>query len=80
MELFLIYNLPLDGEEQGRMLPFGKHPIATASCRDVVRKVKAKVGLDLARDVKGNEKAFCKYIDDKRKTRENVGPLMGQGT
>ncbi|KAK4810492.1 hypothetical protein QYF61_004272 [Mycteria americana] len=32
--------------------------------------------LNLARDVKGNKKGFCKYIGDKRKTRENVGPLL----
>jgi len=42
----------------------------------MVREVTAKVGLDLAKDVKGSKKGFCKQIDDKRKTRENVGPLM----
>lgn len=34
--------------------------------------------LNLARDVKGNEKGFCKYISDKRKTRENVDPLLNE--
>lgn len=37
---------------------------------------KVKVGLDLTGDVKSNKKRFCKYIDDKGKTRENVGPLI----
>ena len=32
--------------------------------------------LNLARDVKDNKKGFCKYIGDKRKTRDNVGPLL----
>lgn len=32
--------------------------------------------MDLARDVKGNKKGFCKHIHDKRKIRENVGTLM----
>ncbi|KAK4827483.1 hypothetical protein QYF61_018783 [Mycteria americana] len=37
--------------------------------------------LNLARNVKGNEKAFCKGISSKRKIREKVGLLlMGQGT
>jgi len=31
--------------------------------------------LNLARDVKGNKKAFYRYVSDRRKTRENVGPL-----
>ena len=34
--------------------------------------------LNLARDVKDNKKGFCKYIGDKRKTRENVGPLLNE--
>ncbi|GAB0197821.1 hypothetical protein GRJ2_002247500 [Grus japonensis] len=39
---------------------------------DQVRKAKALIELNLARDVKGNKKSF---YSDKRKTRENVGPL-----
>ncbi|GAB0189884.1 mitochondrial enolase superfamily member 1 [Grus japonensis] len=31
--------------------------------------------LNLARDIKSNKKSFCRYVSDKRKTRENVGPL-----
>ncbi|GAB0183275.1 hypothetical protein GRJ2_000792800 [Grus japonensis] len=33
---------------------------------------------NLARDVKDNKKGFCKYIGDKRKTMENVGPLLNK--
>ncbi|KGL87978.1 hypothetical protein N301_00234, partial [Charadrius vociferus] len=42
---------------------------------DQVRKAKAQIELNLARDVKGYKKSFYVYISDKRKTRENVGPL-----
>ena len=46
------------------------------AARDQVRKAKALIQLNLARDVKGNRKSFCRYIGDKRKTRENVGALQ----
>lgn len=29
--------------------------------------------LNLATDVKNNKKGFCKYISDKRRTRETMG-------
>lgn len=47
------------------------------SCRDGVRKGKASLGLILAGDVKCNRKGFYKYINCRRKTRENVGTLLG---
>lgn len=31
--------------------------------------------MNLARDVKGDKKGFCKYLNCKRKTRENTGML-----
>ncbi|GAB0208273.1 mitochondrial enolase superfamily member 1 [Grus japonensis] len=34
--------------------------------------------LNLAKDVKDNKKGFFKYISSKRKTRENVGPLLNE--
>uniref|UniRef100_A0A8B9PGQ4 Reverse transcriptase domain-containing protein n=1 Tax=Apteryx owenii TaxID=8824 RepID=A0A8B9PGQ4_APTOW len=49
---------------------------AVRVCRDVTRKAKARLELNLARDVKDNKKGFFKYISSKRKTRENVGPLL----
>lgn len=34
--------------------------------------------MDLARDVKDNKNSFWKNIGDKRKTKENVGPLLNE--
>ena len=45
-------------------------------CRGVARKAKVHLELDLARDVKEN--SFCKYIGSKKKTRENVSPLLDE--
>jgi len=41
----------------------------------VVRKAKAVIELNLARDIKGSKKNFCSYVSDKIKTGENIGPL-----
>ncbi|PKU44522.1 rna-directed dna polymerase from mobile element jockey- hypothetical protein [Limosa lapponica baueri] len=46
------------------------------AARDQDRKDKAQIELNLVRDTKGNTKSFYRYIDDKRKTRENLGPLQ----
>ncbi|GAB0175757.1 mitochondrial enolase superfamily member 1 [Grus japonensis] len=51
-----------------------REPVRAA--RDQVRKAKALIELNLARDVKGNKKSFYRYVSDKRKTKENVGPLQ----
>jgi len=48
------------------------------ACRDATRKAKAHLELSLARDVKDNKKSFFKYINSKRKTRENVGLLLNE--
>lgn len=45
-------------------------------CRDMTRKTKAHVELNLARNAKDNNKGFFKYISSKTKTWENVGPLL----
>ena len=47
-------------------------------CMDATRKAKAWLELKLARDVKDNKKGFYKYVNSKRKTRENVGPLLNE--
>ncbi|XP_068785519.1 uncharacterized protein [Struthio camelus] len=47
-----------------------------SSSREQEGWAKAQLELNLARDVKDNKKAFFKYIRSKRKTRENVGPLL----
>jgi len=43
--------------------------------RNEARKAKAQTEFNLSRDVKVNKKGYCKYITDKRNTRENVDPL-----
>ncbi|GAB0210007.1 hypothetical protein GRJ2_003466500 [Grus japonensis] len=48
------------------------------AARDQVRKAKALIELNLARDVKDNKKNFYRYVSDKRRTRENVGPLRNE--
>lgn len=45
----------------------------------MTRKVKAYLELNLARDVKDNKKGFFSCISSKRKSRENVGPLLNEG-
>ena len=40
------------------------------TCREAMRKAKAHLELNLARDVKDNKKGFFKCISSKRKTRE----------
>lgn len=43
-----------------------------------VKQARAQMELNLVRNVKGNKKCFCKHIGDKRKTKENVGPLLSK--
>lgn len=45
-------------------------------CREKIRKSEVKNELHLVRAVKDNKKSFCnEYIGQKRKTKEDVGPL-----
>jgi len=48
------------------------------ACGDAMRKAKAHLELNLARDVKDNKKGFSKYISSKRKSRDNVEPLLNE--
>ncbi|GAB0209770.1 mitochondrial enolase superfamily member 1 [Grus japonensis] len=48
------------------------------AAREQVRKAKALIELNLARDVKDNKKSFYRYVSEKRRTRENVGPLQNE--
>lgn len=41
-----------------------------------MRKAEAQIELNTARDVNGSQRGSLKYVIDKRKTRENVGPLL----
>jgi len=58
----LVYIFGYFGRGMGGSLPF--------------RKAKALTELNLTRDVKGNKKAFYRYVSDRRQTRENVGPFQ----
>ncbi|GAB0203645.1 mitochondrial enolase superfamily member 1 [Grus japonensis] len=48
------------------------------AARDQVRKAKALIEISLARDVKDNKKSFYRCVSDKRRMRENVGPLWNE--
>ena len=47
------------------------------ACRVSVRKAKAHLELNLAKDMKDN-KVFFKYVNNKRRTRDNVGLLLNE--
>ncbi|KFV03790.1 hypothetical protein N340_13356, partial [Tauraco erythrolophus] len=44
--------------------------------RDQVRRAKGLIELNLARDIKSNKKNFHRYVSDKKRSRENIGPLQ----
>ncbi|GAB0185602.1 mitochondrial enolase superfamily member 1 [Grus japonensis] len=48
------------------------------AAREQLRKAKAPIELNLARDVKDNKKSFYRYVGDKRRMSENVGPLQNE--
>jgi len=41
-------------------------------CRDEVRRAKARLELNLARDAKNNEKGFYRHVSQKRKVKESI--------
>ncbi|GAB0175696.1 mitochondrial enolase superfamily member 1 [Grus japonensis] len=43
-----------------------------------IPRAKALIEISLARYVKDNKKSFYRYVSDKRRTRENVGPLRNE--
>lgn len=47
-------------------------------CRDGVRKGEVHLVLNLVRDMKGNKKGFYAHSRSKKKTRENVDPLLNE--
>uniref|UniRef100_K7EXP3 Endonuclease/exonuclease/phosphatase domain-containing protein n=1 Tax=Pelodiscus sinensis TaxID=13735 RepID=K7EXP3_PELSI len=50
----------------------------TQECRGKIRKSKPQNELQLATGIKGNKKSFYKYIRNKRKTKDRVGPLVSE--
>ncbi|GAB0199978.1 hypothetical protein GRJ2_002463200 [Grus japonensis] len=65
------------GWKQGQVA-WEKYRETVRAARDEVRKTKALIELNVAKDVKGNKKSFYRYVRDKRRTRENVGPLRNE--
>ncbi|CAM4705653.1 unnamed protein product [Lepidochelys kempii] len=49
------------------------------SCRSEIRKAKSHRELKLPRDVKSNKKGFFRYVSNKKKVKESVGPLLNEG-
>ncbi|CAM4715659.1 unnamed protein product, partial [Lepidochelys kempii] len=45
-----------------------------------IRKAKSHLELQLARDVKSNKKGFFRYVSNKKKVKESVGPLLNEGS
>lgn len=43
-----------------------------------IRKAKAQMELNLSRNAKDIKKGFYRYIGDKKKSRENMGPLLNE--
>ncbi|KFV11000.1 hypothetical protein N340_13377, partial [Tauraco erythrolophus] len=62
------------GWKQGQVA-WEEYRAIVRATRDQVRKAKALIGLNLTRDIKGNKKNFYRYVSDKKRSRENVGPL-----
>ena len=49
---------------------------AVRACRDAMEKAKTHLEFNLAKKVKDNKKGFLKYVNNKRKGREIVSPLL----
>ncbi|KAK4816346.1 hypothetical protein QYF61_015660 [Mycteria americana] len=49
------------------------------SCREKIRKAKAQLELNLATAVRDNKKCFYKYINNKKRAKENLPPLLDAG-
>ncbi|KFQ04942.1 hypothetical protein N329_07333, partial [Haliaeetus albicilla] len=62
------------GWKQGQVA-WEEYRRSASTARDQVREAEALIELNLARAVKGNKKSFYRYVSDRRKTSENVGPL-----
>ncbi|GAB0189098.1 mitochondrial enolase superfamily member 1 [Grus japonensis] len=65
------------GQKQGQVA-WEEYRETVRAARDQARKAKALMEISLARDVKDNKKSFYRYVSDKRKARENVGPLQNE--
>ncbi|GAB0181717.1 mitochondrial enolase superfamily member 1 [Grus japonensis] len=65
------------GWQQGQVA-WEEYRETVRAAREQVRKAKALIEIGLARDVKDKKKSFYRYVSDKRRMRENVGPLQSE--
>jgi len=54
----------------------GEYKEFVRMCREKIGKVKAQLEFNLAVGVKGNNKLFYKYINSKKRAKENLHPLL----
>lgn len=54
------------------MLAYEEYRVVVCICRDGVRKAKAQLELNLAKDVKNNRTRFFRYIGQKRQVKESI--------
>ncbi|KFQ91096.1 hypothetical protein Y956_15163, partial [Nipponia nippon] len=47
-------------------------------CKDGIRKAKPRLDLNLTRDAKNNKKGFYRHVNQKRKVKESVPPLISK--
>ncbi|KAF1468727.1 hypothetical protein FQV17_0013856, partial [Megadyptes antipodes antipodes] len=57
----------------------GEYRDLIRSCREEMRKAKAQLERNLAAVVKDNKKSFYKYINNKKRAKENLHPLLDAG-
>ncbi|KAK4810854.1 hypothetical protein QYF61_008826 [Mycteria americana] len=55
------------------------HKDVVRLCREEIRRAKAQLELNLATAVKDNKKCFYKYINNRRRAKENLHPLLDAG-
>ena len=67
--------VPGQRQTQKGRVTWEKYREIVQAASDQVRKAKAITELKLCRNPKVNKKGFCKYVSDKKNTREKVGPL-----
>lgn len=58
--------------KQGQVL-WEQNKEAARLCRDGVRKAKAQLELNMARDDKRNKKGFCRYLNQKSQHTRGMG-------